>query len=144
MIGFVEAIRNGFEQYASARGRASRAEYWWWVLFNAVVQLLLGDSLLGAIAVVGLIVPSIAVLLRRLHDSDRSGWFLLIVLIPAIGFLILIAVLARPGTPGSNRYGAPRVPAAPSSNPWQSGGSDPAGGTSGGWDAPPPPAPPLP
>ena len=152
MIGFVEAIRNGFEQYASARGRASRAEYWWWVLFNGIVQLLLGESLLGVLAVFALIVPSIAVLVRRLHDLDRSAWFLLVALIPAVGLIVLVVMLALPGTAGSNRYGPPRAPASAPSGPWQSGGpggpgwsGGPAGpgglGGPSGWDSPPPPPP---
>jgi len=119
MIGFVEAIRNGFTQYASARGRASRAEYWWWVLFNAVVQLLLGDGLLGVLLVLVLVVPSVTVLVRRLHDRELSAWFLLVALIPAVGLLILLATLLLPGTPTSNRYGPPRVPTvAPSAPPF--------------------------
>jgi uncharacterized membrane protein YhaH (DUF805 family) len=138
MIGLGEAIRNGFEQYASARGRASRAEYWWWVLFTGVVQLLLGEGLLGTLAVLALIVPSIAVLVRRLHDLDRSAWFLLVALIPAVGLIVLVVVLALPGTAGSNRYGPPRAPASAPSDPWRSGGSGGLGG-SGGWDSPPPP-----
>ena len=120
MIGFVEAIRNSFEQYATVRGRASRAEYWWWVLFNAIIQLLLGDGVLGTFVALALLVPSVAVLIRRLHDLDRSAWFLLVVLIPVAGLLFLVAVLTLPGTIGSNRYGAPRMPAMQPSNPWQS------------------------
>ncbi len=140
MIGFVEAIRNGFEQYASARGRASRAEYWWWVLFNGIVQLLLGEGLLGILAVVVLIVPSITVLVRRLHDLDRSAWSLLVALIPAVGLIVLVVMLALPGTAGSNRYGPPRAPASAPSDPWRSRESG-GPGQSGGWDSPPPPPP---
>ncbi len=149
MIGFIEAIRNAFAQYASVRGRASRAEYWWWVLFNALIQLLLGDSALAGLAVLALLLPSITVMVRRLHDLDRSAWFLLVALIPAVGLIILVVVLALPGTTGSNRYGAPRMPDPARSN--ASGGSwasEGPGGTegnagpwSGGWDAPPPPPP---
>jgi uncharacterized membrane protein YhaH (DUF805 family) len=156
MIGPVEAVRNAFQQYASARGRASRAEYWWWVLFNAAIQLLLGDGPLAALAVLALIVPSIAVLVRRLHDLDRSAWSLLVALIPAVGLVILVVALALPGTSGSNRYGPPRAPAAPPSEPWRPGGPAGPGGPGGqagpggpggqagpggpgGWDSPPPP-----
>jgi len=127
MIGFVEAVRNGFEQYLSVRGRASRAEYWWWVLFNAIVQLLLGDSRLGPLALFVLLVPGVTVLVRRLHDMDRSAWFLLVALIPVVGLIVLLIIVALPGTPASNTYGPPRAPsggpARPASpeDPWQPG-----------------------
>ncbi len=130
MIGFVEAIRNGLQNYVSASGRATRAEFWWWMLFYGLLQTLLGEGPLGPLVGIVLLLPTITVLIRRLHDTDRSGWFAFIGLIPAVGVFILLALCAMPSTEGSNRYGPPRVPAAQPTNPWQSGGA-------GGWGAGP-------
>jgi len=110
------------ERYAKFDGRAGRAEYWWFVLANAIlfiaawiVALILGAiaDFLGIIAIVALIglylaiiVPSIAVAIRRLHDTNKSGWFLLIGLIPFGGIVVLI-FLATQGNLGSNDYGEP-------------------------------------
>jgi uncharacterized membrane protein YhaH (DUF805 family) len=130
-MGFTEAIRSGFDNYANFAGRASRPAYWWWVLFGVLVGLatrvldgLLGSSIvrttqygtdvgLGIISsLIGLalLLPSIAVLVRRLHDTDRSGWWYWIVLIPILGWLVLLYFLVSAGTPGTNRYGP--LPAA--------------------------------
>ena len=170
MIGFGEAVRNGFQRALDVRGRASRAEYWWWALFNAVVtnviSLLLGaDSGLAVLLVLGLLVPSVTVLVRRLHDSGRSGWTALVGFIPAVGVLILLYFLVRPGQPESNRFGPPRLPdgatagwAPPSDGGtwrqrWDGGDPGPQAGTGPqadpggigerGWDDLPPPPPPA-
>ncbi len=167
MIGLQEAIRNSLRQYASASGRASRAEFWWWWGALLLLQALFGERPLGAVASLALLLPSITVLVRRLHDLDRSGWFAFVALIPGVGLLILLVVLALPGTDGSNRYGAPRTPAVPPQDPWRNpwqnpgasgdvGGSglgspgtpggnwdDTPRGSGGGWDVPPPPLPPT-
>ena len=145
MIGVVEALRSGIQQYASASGRATRAEFWWWAAFYLLLQALLGDSTLGVLAVLGLLLPTITVLIRRLHDTDRSGWFAFIGFIPAVGAIILLVLLALPGTAGSNRYGPPRAPVSAPNDPWRS--SDPwrpgspggsiGGAGVGGWGAGP-------
>jgi uncharacterized membrane protein YhaH (DUF805 family) len=129
MTGIIEAIRSGLQQYRSASGRATRAEFWWWFAFYLLLQALLGDSPLGVLVVLGLLLPTVTVMIRRLHDTDRSGWFTLIGFIPVAGVFILLVLLALPSTQGSNRYGPPRTPTSPPTNPWQSGGP---GGT-GGW-----------
>jgi uncharacterized membrane protein YhaH (DUF805 family) len=125
-MGFVEAIQAGFNNYANFSGRATRPEYWWWFVFtwivSAVSQALDRWAKIGSIespsfsgvfvgvitgiVALALIIPSWAVLVRRLHDTNRSGWWWLLVLIPIIGWIILIVFLASPGTPGPNRYGA--------------------------------------
>jgi uncharacterized membrane protein YhaH (DUF805 family) len=104
---------NVLERYAKFDGRARRAEYWWFWLANLIV--LIGLSILGRITAVflilyfvyavALIVPSLAVAVRRLHDTDKSGWFLLIALIPCVGSIIVIVFLATDSTRGSNQYG---------------------------------------
>jgi uncharacterized membrane protein YhaH (DUF805 family) len=109
-----------FERYALFEGRSGRAEFWWYALAHFIVSLVL--SLLGQASVIfyvlgfiwwlGLIIPSIAVAIRRLHDASNSGWFLLIWLIPVIGWIILIVMLAQESTSGPNQYGAAALPAA--------------------------------
>ena len=108
------------KKYAVFSGRARRKEYWMFVLFNiifAVVAVILdnilGTSFQGAgyglfylLYGLAVIIPSIAVGVRRLHDTDRSGWWLLICLIPIIGGIWLIVLLATAGTAGENKYGA--------------------------------------
>ena len=117
-MSFVEAISSGFRNYANFSGRAVRSEDWYWVLFAAIVLIVFGaidKSLYPGIAmgpfsyvtmVVGLalILPSLAVSVRRLHDIDRTGWWVLIGL-TFIGTLVLIYWACRPGTSGSNRFG---------------------------------------
>jgi uncharacterized membrane protein YhaH (DUF805 family) len=108
------------ERYAKFDGRAGRAEFWWFVLANFIVVV--GLAILTGIADIFLIVyflyglamfiPSLAVAIRRLHDTDKSGWFVLLGLIPFVGFIILIVFYAMEGTTGPNNYGAGPEPAA--------------------------------
>lgn len=127
-MGFSDAVRSGFNNYVNFSGRASRPAYWWWVLFGILVSLVAKvlDGLIGStvystnqfgvetstgaiasLAGLALLLPSIAVLVRRLHDTDRSGWWYWLVIIPIIGWLILLYFLVSSGTPGPNRYGSP-------------------------------------
>lgn len=122
-MSFAEAVRTVLvEKYADFTGRASRAEYWWWMLYQALLGLL--GSILAAffaafgpgaeeVALVallmvfaGLLIPSIAVTARRLHDSDKPGWLMLIGLVPVGGLAILVLV-TLPSDPHENRYGLP-------------------------------------
>lgn len=109
-------------RYAQFDGRASRKEYWMFQLF-VVLAIMVGYAGMGIGAamesnvvmglfgvLVGLfslavLVPSIAVGIRRLHDIDKSGWFLLVALIPLVGGIILLIFNVMPGTPGENRFG---------------------------------------
>ncbi len=89
---FGESIQTCFSKYADFTGRASRSEYWWWALFTLLLYAgaaIISDILYGLVAI-GLLLPSIAVGVRRLHDIDKSGWFLLVALIPFVGWLIAI------------------------------------------------------
>jgi len=114
-VTFFAAVTNCFEKYASFRGRASRSEYWYFVLFCFLGGLLLGvlekfDDRLGIATLIfnfGTFLPSLAVGARRLHDTDRSGWWLLLWLLPIIGWLILIIWACIAGTDGPNRFGDP-------------------------------------
>jgi uncharacterized membrane protein YhaH (DUF805 family) len=108
------------QRYAKFDGRAGRAEFWWFVLANVLVyvalMILMGIADIFFILYLGYaiatIVPSIAVAIRRLHDTDKSGWFLLLGLIPFVGAIILIVFYAMEGTPGPNNFGAAAEPAA--------------------------------
>lgn len=106
------------KKYAEFSGRARRKEYWVFFLFNTIVQLVLGllEGLLGIapnmkmsiLAVMyrfAVLVPGIAVSVRRLHDTDRSGWWLLVAPIPLIGPILLLAFMLQDGTLGENQYG---------------------------------------
>lgn len=108
------------KKYAVFEGRARRKEYWFFALFNILISLGLGMidaatgtfsaeggvGLLGGLYALAVLVPAIAVSVRRLHDTDRSGWWVLIVLIPLIGPIVLLVFMALDGTPGDNRFGA--------------------------------------
>ena len=105
------------KKYAEFKGRARRSEYWYFTLFNFVISLVLGFidgwlglgsefiGLLGGLYSLGIIIPSIAVSVRRLHDTGRSGWWLLIGLIPLIGAIVLIVFFVQDSQAGSNEYG---------------------------------------
>ena len=107
------------KKYADFTGRAQRAEYWFFTLFYLLFFLALslvdgavglfnaayGLGLLGGLFVLAMIIPSIAVSVRRLHDTSRSGWWLLISLIPLIGGIVLLVFVCLDSTPGTNAYG---------------------------------------
>lgn len=102
------------KQYAVFSGRARRTEYWMFVLCNVIVMLLLGmvdkliggdNELIGSIYSLAVLLPSLAVAARRLHDTDRSAWWLLLGLIPIIGTLVLIYFMVCNGQQGPNRFG---------------------------------------
>lgn len=97
---FQDSIRTCFTKYADFRGRADRAEYWWFFLFIVVVGLVLSSisNTLGALFSLATLLPSIAAATRRLHDTGRSGWWQLICLVPVLGLVVLIVLLALPGT----------------------------------------------
>ena len=101
------------KQYAVFEGRARRKEYWMFLLFNVVIAAALAivgraiglDGMLRGLYTLGVLIPGLAVSVRRLHDTGRSGWWLLIVFVPLVGWLIALYFLAQPGKTGQNRYG---------------------------------------
>jgi uncharacterized membrane protein YhaH (DUF805 family) len=115
MNWYLEALR----KYAVFDGRARRMEYWMFVLFNCLIVVVLSvvDTVVGIFslgnsigALTGLywlvvLVPSIAVTVRRLHDTDRSGWWALLALLPLLGTIVLFVFCVLDGTPGANRFG---------------------------------------
>lgn len=130
-MGMQEAVRSVFQNYVTFSGRARRAEYWWFILFAVIVSAVLGalDSFIFGYSIsseaeagtlsldvqsVGVLaplwslatfLPSLAVAVRRLHDTGRSGWWLLILLVPLIGAIVLLVFLVTRGNPGTNVYG---------------------------------------
>ncbi len=94
---FGESISTCFTKYADFSGRASRSEYWWWFLFTFLASAATGivNDTLSALFSLGVMLPSLAAGARRLHDTDRSGWLLLLWLIPLIGWIILIVWMVQ-------------------------------------------------
>ena len=116
-MGFQEAVKAFFSNYAKFDGRSARSEYWWPVLAMAIVnyliilpiQLLVSEGFGGILSLVfslAVIIPTIAVAVRRLHDTDKSGWWYLLVFVQIIGWIALIVFFATAGTSGSNRFGS--------------------------------------
>lgn len=96
---FGESISTCFKKYATFDGRATRSEYWWFFLFTFLVSAALGvvSEILSGVFSLGVLLPSLAVGVRRLHDIDKSGWFLLLWFIPVIGWIILIVWAIQEG-----------------------------------------------
>lgn len=101
------------KKYSVFNGRARRKEYWMFFLFNIIFAFVTGviDGLVGSPGILGLLytlavlIPGIAVSVRRLHDTNRSGWWLLIAFVPLIGAIALLLFFVQDSTPGKNQYG---------------------------------------
>ncbi len=126
-MDFMTAVKTCYSKYATFSGRAARSEFWWFVLFIMGMNFILTfvDSFLfgtvttmpggfeaqtsmpvfSGLFLLASFLPNISVIVRRLHDTDRSGWWYWIVLVPVIGIILLIVWLATRGTPGENRFG---------------------------------------
>ncbi|HEY2190834.1 MAG TPA: DUF805 domain-containing protein [Actinomycetospora sp.] len=135
MQWYLKALR----QYADFSGRARRTEFWMFVLVNVIISVILGiiDSaigtaslyaaggtasyspgILGGIYGLAVLIPSIAVTVRRLHDTDRSGWWFFIQLIPVVGAIVMLVFACLEGTRGPNRFGAdPKMEAPDTAQP---------------------------
>lgn len=114
MDWYLKVLKN----YVGFSGRARRKEYWMFTLFNIIVAIVLmildraigtmtdqGMGMLGMLYSLLILLPSLAVSVRRLHDTDRSGWWLLLALIPILGGLVLLVFMVLEGTSGPNRFG---------------------------------------
>lgn len=102
------------KKYAVFSGRARRAEYWYFFLFNMIISIVLGIistiigdryGILGLVYCLAVLIPGIAVSIRRLHDIGKSGWMLLIGFIPLIGAIWLLVLMVTDSNPGENKYG---------------------------------------
>ncbi len=122
-MSFSEAVKSVFSNYAVFEGRARRSEYWYFFLLqlivNVVVRILVNVSsvfsILAIIWALATLVPGLAVAVRRLHDTGKSGWFILLGLIPVVGGIIVLVFMVSDSLPGDNQYGP---------NPKEFGGSD--------------------
>ncbi len=96
---FQDSVKTCLTKYADFSGRAMRSEYWWFFLFTLLASLALSlfSNALSVVFSLATLVPSIAAAARRLHDTNRSGWWQLIVLVPLIGLIVLIVFLAQEG-----------------------------------------------
>ena len=115
MNWYLEVLR----KYAVFSGRARRMEYWMFFLFNLIISFLLGIfdgimgtfspeaglGLLGGLYSLAVLIPSIAVTIRRLHDTGRTGWWFLIIFIPLIGAIVLLVFMVFDSDEGTNAYG---------------------------------------
>jgi uncharacterized membrane protein YhaH (DUF805 family) len=125
VMSFAEAVKSFWSRYTMFKGRSRRSEYWFIQLFliitnlaAAAIDLALmggdvdrfiangGGGILGLIWILVTILPALAVLVRRLHDTDRSGWWALIGLIPLVGGVVLFVFSVLDSTAGENQYGA--------------------------------------
>ncbi len=124
---FGESIKTCFSKYVTFSGRAQRSEFWWWVLFVFAANIVLtwvdialfgttetapgsfsgstDTPIFSGIFGLATLLPGISVAVRRLHDTDRVGWWYWIILVPLVGFILLIVWFATKGTEGPNRFG---------------------------------------
>lgn len=118
-MGFGEAVAQVFKKYATFSGRARRSEYWYFILFYSLASMAIifieafaglatlesSMSPVSGVFTLAVFLPSLAVSVRRLHDIDRSGWWTLLILIPLVGYIVLLVFFVKNGTDGPNRFG---------------------------------------
>lgn len=130
-MNMIEAVKSVLSNYFTFSGRALRSEFWWWQLFSIIISFVMafldtavlgmGEVVsevtetgfstiyntgpLGAIWGLGVMIPSLAVGARRLHDGDRSGWWQLLYFLPIIGWIVLLIWFIKSGSQGTNRFG---------------------------------------
>ncbi len=118
---YIEVLK----KYTVFVGRARRKEYWMFFLFNILISIAISiveavlntGSILGGIYGLAILLPAIGVSIRRLHDTNRSGWWLLISLVPLVGTIVLIVFLATDSQPGVNQYGPNPKESSPATSP---------------------------
>ncbi len=112
---FIDTLKN---HYADFKGRAARSDYWYFMLFYIIIALVLSlidsilfssdgssNGILGSIFSLAAFLPSLGLAIRRLHDTGKSGWWVLAAIIPLLGFLLLIYFFVQDSQPGENQYG---------------------------------------
>ena len=112
---FLGALKDGFARYVDFRTRSSRPQFWWWTLWSVILSVCASilDGMLGmyesgpinSLLSLVLLLPSIAVAVRRLHDTGRTGWWYLLILIPIIGWIVLLVFYCQKSEPGQNQWG---------------------------------------
>lgn len=107
-MGFFGAIKSVLGNYANFSGRARRSEYWWWFLFTLLWCWI---PILNILLALVFFIPALAVAIRRLHDTGRSGWWILLAFIPLIGAIVLLIFYCTDSQSGENKWGAnPKEP----------------------------------
>ena len=109
----IEAVKSVLSQYVGFSGRARRSEYWYFTLFNVIVGFVLGFlsnfvsifSIVASLYSLAVLLPAIAVCVRRLHDIGKSGWWYFIAFVPIVGSIILIIWFCKDSEPGDNQFG---------------------------------------
>ncbi|KOG28562.1 DUF805 domain-containing protein [Streptomyces resistomycificus] len=108
MSWFIEALK----KYAVFSGRARRKEYWMYTLFVSIIYIVLAivsaaakQPLIAVVFYLAILLPSLAVTVRRLHDTNRTGWWVLIGLVPLVGAIVMLVFLCSDSEPGANKYG---------------------------------------
>jgi len=114
-VPFVDAVKRAVTvNYCNFNGRSSRSEYWWYALAVAILNVVISTVLSGSPSVMqavsgvitlGLLLPGLGLAVRRLHDINKSGWYLLLALIPIVGAIILIVGFCKESEPQTNQYG---------------------------------------
>lgn len=116
--GFVGAIKKGFRGYVVWNARSTRSEYWWWSLFSVIVaivasvidtaifstDMMMGVGPISGIVTLALFLPGLSVWIRRLHDTDRTGWWVWIMLIPIVGAIVSLVFVLLPSKMGPTRW----------------------------------------
>lgn len=115
---FQDAVKTCLNKYTDFNGRASRSEFWWFFLFMVIVGFVVGiigaflgktgSSIFSGLVSLAFLLPGLAVTVRRLHDIDKSGWWVFISLIPVIGGIWLLVLELTAGNPARNAYGDPQ------------------------------------
>lgn len=115
-VSFEEAVRSALQQnYCNFSGRASRSEFWWYVLFTFLVSVVIGwigfvsrdlGNVINTLVGLALLLPGLGLSVRRLHDTGRSGWWILINLIPVVGNIIYLVWMCQDSQMTPNRYGS--------------------------------------
>ncbi len=111
-MGFTEATSTCLKKSVDWSGRASRSEFWWFelaqlifIVIAAIIDQIVGTQIFYILAIIALILPSIAVFIRRLHDTDRTGWWFWIQLLPLIGLIVILVFMLTGSDAGDNKYG---------------------------------------
>lgn len=125
MYSFSQAVSNGFARAFDFQSRAARSEYWFWVLFVFLVNIaasavdagLYGhvDGPVSAVVLLALLIPGLAYAVRRFHNLGRTGWWVLLLLVPVIGQIAVLIWFVQPGDEGPNPYGPDRLATHPAS-----------------------------
>ena len=116
-MGIDDAVKLGFANYVNFSDRASRSEYWYFLLFYnigvfagaAIDTWIIGLPVIAWTFILATILPLLSVSVRRLHDLDRSGWWVLLDLVPIVGWIVLLMWFCTKGTDGPNRFGPDRL-----------------------------------